>query len=71
MSGRVDSARWFFRAIESADGWICRHGTLVYDSHPTLEDALAHLATLASADAPAEVFVHHLDGTVVSVATYD
>jgi hypothetical protein len=65
------SGRWFFRAIESAEGWTCRHGTLTYDTHPKLEDALDHLATLASADAPAEVFVHWLDGPVVAAATYD
>lgn len=67
----MNPGRWFLRAIESAEGWLCRHGNIVYDCHPTLPEALDHLAQLASTNTPAEIFVHHLGGTVVSATTYD
>ncbi|WP_045878562.1 DUF2188 domain-containing protein [Pseudofrankia sp. DC12] len=56
---------WFFRAIELADGqWACRHGRHIYDTHSELSDALDHLRDLASAAAPAELFIHRLDGSI-------
>ena len=62
---------WFFRAIESTEGWICRHGSVTYDRHPRLQDALDHLRDIAADTTPARVFAHYLDGTVVLVATLD
>ncbi|HZV26693.1 MAG TPA: hypothetical protein VFG00_10415 [Acidothermaceae bacterium] len=56
---------WYFRVIELADGrWACRRGVEHYDSHTELQDAVAHLQSLAGDSAPAEMFVHRLDGTV-------
>ena len=62
---------WFYRAIETAEGWICRHGSEVYDTHDNLEDALEHLTELAVASAPAQVFIHYLDGLVSVFAMFD
>jgi hypothetical protein len=67
----MDQGRWFFRAIETAEGWACRHGTVVFDSHPTLAKALEHLAEIASASAPAQVYIHYLDGRIETAGTYD
>jgi hypothetical protein len=60
---------WFFRAIESEDGtWTCRHGRAVFDEHPTLEHALAHLHALARMEPPAALFAHWHDGRIEQVA---
>jgi hypothetical protein len=67
----MDVARRFFRAIETPSGWYCQQGRLELDSHAGLEDAVEHLFELGRANAPSEVFAHHLDGSVVSVATFD
>jgi hypothetical protein len=61
---------WFLRAIETTDGWECRHGLLTYDWHPTLPGALDHLAEIAAASQSVEVFVHRRDGTVESAGLY-
>lgn len=57
---------WFYRAIETADGrWECHHGSALFDDHPTLAEALAHLRSLAASCADAvELFVHDRDGRV-------
>jgi hypothetical protein len=65
----MDRGRWHFRAVESAEGWFCRHGTTTYDGHPTLEEALRHLAEIATR--PALLIVHHLDGRIVTHAVLD
>jgi len=67
----MESARRYFRAVEAATGWECHQGSSVLDSHGTLDDALDHLSDLGEVHAPAEVFAHHLDGTVKSVAIFD
>ena len=61
---------WFFRAIETTDGWECRHGLLTYDWHPTLPGALDHLAEIGQSSPSAEIYVHRRDGTVESAALY-
>jgi len=56
---------WFLRVVEQPAGtWTCRFGREEFDRHPELEVALEHIRELAEAHAPAEVFVHHADGTV-------
>ncbi|MGZ6779736.1 MAG: hypothetical protein ACXVGO_12150 [Mycobacterium sp.] len=67
----MESGRRYFRAIEHEGGWHCRQGSSVIDGHDDMDDALAHLSVLASADRPSQVFVHYLDGSVLSVATFD
>jgi hypothetical protein len=59
---------WFFRVIELADGrWVCRRGSTEIDGHPLLRDAVEHIATLASRELHAELFLHRLDGRVERV----
>jgi hypothetical protein len=54
--------RYFFRAIERDDGtWACRRGRLELDKHGQLEEALAHLTSLADNARPTEIYVHHRD----------
>jgi hypothetical protein len=56
---------WFLRVVEEPVGtWTCRFGRDEFDKHPELEVALEHIRELAVSHAPAEVFVHHADGTV-------
>ncbi len=56
---------WFFRAVEQPDGsWLCRRGLEVFDSHPSLQLAIDHLAELAADAQPAQLFVHRVDGSV-------
>jgi len=64
--------RYFFRVVEQADSsWACRRGQLDLAWFDELEDAIEHASGLASVDGPSEVFVHHLDGRVRAVATFD
>lgn len=57
---------WYFRVVEADDGsLICRRGIEVLDRHGTLEEAVAHASELAAVSVPAQVVVHHRDGTVV------
>jgi hypothetical protein len=65
----MNGTRWYFRAFETAEGWACRHGAHIYDLHPTLEEALHHLTELATR--PAQLVVHHLDGTVTFATLLD
>lgn len=56
---------WFFRVIELEDGrWSCRRGATEIDGHASLHDAIQHVTALASHEVSADVFLHHLDGTV-------
>jgi hypothetical protein len=59
---------WFFRVIETAQGrWECRQGTLLFDEHLTLAEALEHLRAIAGdRQEAAELFVHTADGRVHS-----
>jgi hypothetical protein len=63
---------FFFRVVEQEDGsWSCRRGRDDFDSRAELDDAIEHTFGLASEHPPSEVFVHHLDGQVQSVAIRD
>jgi hypothetical protein len=56
---------WFFHAVEQADRrWACRHGMHTYDHHEHLTEAVAHLRAIATEHGPAQLVVHHLDGSV-------
>jgi len=62
---------WFFRIVEQDDGgWLCRHGRTAFDDHSSLHEALQHITGLAAAKAPAEVFLHRLDGTIELVTRF-
>jgi hypothetical protein len=63
--------RWFWRAVEHEAEWICRHGLAELDRHPTLREAIEHLSEIAQAHAPSQVFAHHLNGQVETVAVFD
>lgn len=55
----------FFRVIELDSGrWACRFGRTEYDTHCDISQALDHITTLAREHRPAEVMVHHLDGSI-------
>jgi hypothetical protein len=61
-------AAWFLRAIQQPDGgWDCRHGRTVFDRHDELPEALEHLRDIAVTMAPAELFIHQLDGSVQNI----
>jgi len=58
----------FFRAVQDDQGlWTCRQGLHEIDAHSELRDAIRHLRELATASAPAEVFLHFRDGSVRSL----
>jgi hypothetical protein len=68
----MGKGRWFFRVIELDDGaWACRRGVEEFDRHDELYDAVSHIRVIASEHTPAELFVHHLDGTVGSAGVLD
>ena len=61
---------WFLRVIELADGsWASRRGLAELDRHTLLKDAVEHVTTLASRETRAELFLHHVDGTVERMGT--
>jgi hypothetical protein len=60
---------WYFHAVEDVSGWSCRHGLEVIDTHLALEEAVAHLRSLAEASPPAQVIAHYRTGAVRTVAT--
>jgi hypothetical protein len=63
---------YFFRVVEQEDGsWSCRRGREEFDCHDQLGDAIEHTTGIASEYRPSEVFVHHLDGQVQTIATLD
>jgi Uncharacterized protein conserved in bacteria (DUF2188) len=63
---------YFFRIVEREDGsWSCRRGRADLDRFAQLDEAIEHTTSIASAYAPAEVFVHHCDGRVQNIATFD
>lgn len=59
---------WYLRAIELDTGrWACRFGRTEYDTHAEMEQAVQHLTTLATQHRPAQLFIHHRDGSVVNL----
>jgi hypothetical protein len=65
----MQSVAWFLRVVElPAGGWACRRGLEEFDRHPSLEEALSHLWSLAEHLGPVEVIVHGADGTVTRLA---
>lgn len=57
---------WILHAIEVSGGaWSCRWGRHEYDTHPSLDLAVAHLRDVATEIGPSDVIAHHLDGRVV------
>jgi hypothetical protein len=68
----VDPGCLFFRLIEHDDGsWTCRRGQEDLDHHPGHDQALAHMTDVAAAHRPSRVYVHHNDGRVFAVASFD
>jgi hypothetical protein len=61
----------FFRIIEQVDGWWYRRGRADLKRFSTLDDAIGHVTDIASEHPPSEVLVHHLDGQVQVIATFD
>ena len=62
-SGRV---AWYLHAIELPGGlWTCRWSRRDLDSHPSLDEALAHLRSLSAELGECELFAHRADGAVV------
>ena len=56
---------WYFRVIELADRrWACRRGSSEIDRHTRLQDAVTHITALASREVNADLFLHHLDGSL-------
>ena len=63
---------YFFHVVELQGGsWSCRRGREDFGCHAQLDDAIEHTTGIASEHPPSEVFVHHLDGQVQSIATLD
>lgn len=63
--GTLVSVALFLRAFEHPDGWECRQGNRVWDSHPTLEEAVDHLRELARAmEGPVLLIAHRLGGPI-------
>jgi Uncharacterized protein conserved in bacteria (DUF2188) len=63
---------YFFRVVELEDGsWLCRRGREEFDVHEQLDDAIEHTTGIASDHPPSQVFVHHRDGQVQTIATLD
>jgi Uncharacterized protein conserved in bacteria (DUF2188) len=63
---------YFFHVVEQDDGsWSCSRGREEFDVHAQLDNAIEHTTRIASEHQPSEVFVHHLDGQVQSIATLD
>jgi hypothetical protein len=63
---------FFFRVVEQEDGsWSCCRGREHFDAHAQLDDAAEHTISIASVHSPSEVFVHHLDGRVRSIASLE
>jgi hypothetical protein len=68
--GRVST--YFFHVVEQENGsWSCRRGREDFDFHAQLDDAIEHTIGIAGEHALSQVFVHHLDGRVQSIATLD
>jgi uncharacterized protein DUF2188 len=64
--------RWYFRVVEQNDGtWMCRRGRYAIDHHPDMQQALDHIKSLASNHRPSEVRLHHLNGRVETVITFE
>jgi hypothetical protein len=58
---------WFFHLVETPDaGWECRRGRHILDRHEDADSALDHMHRIVREHAPAELFLHRLDGTITS-----
>jgi hypothetical protein len=58
---------WYFRVMETPDGsWECRRGPQLFDRHQDAASAVDHMRRIMAEHAPAELFLHRLDGTVTS-----
>jgi hypothetical protein len=66
-----DAQMWYFHAVQDVRGWSCRHGLEVIDTHPAMEEAVAHLRSLAELSPPAQVIAHYLTGSIRTVASLD
>lgn len=52
----------YFHIVELENGaFACRHGRHEYDTHDTVEQAKAHIRTIAKAHHPASIFLHRRD----------
>ena len=68
----MDIARRFFRVIECDDNtWACRDGRDEVDRHDHQDEALEHLAVIASEHRPSRIYLHRLDGRVLALVTLD
>lgn len=60
---------WYLHVVELGDGrWACRHGADVFDRHAELDEAVDHIRQIASTMPPAEIFLHHADGTTERIS---
>jgi hypothetical protein len=68
----MEMRRRYFRVIEREDGmWACHHDPHDIDRHEHQDQALWHIAEIASSYRPSRILFHHLDGRVLSIATLD
>ena len=61
----------FFRIVEQVDGWWYRRGRADLMRFANLDDAIKHATDIASENSPSEVLVHHLNGRVQVVASFE
>jgi hypothetical protein len=62
---------WSYRVVQLESGrWLCRFGRELFDEHDAMAPALEHSGAIASRNASANLFVHHLDGRVHLIASY-
>jgi hypothetical protein len=63
---------YFFRIVEQDDGsWLGRRGQVVFKRFGELDDAIEHVTGIARENPSSKVLVHHIDGRVHSIATFD
>jgi hypothetical protein len=56
----------FLRALEEPDGmWTCRQGNRVWDSHPSLTEAVSHLREIADTlEGSVQLIAHWINGRI-------
>lgn len=70
---RLDSElmAWSYRVVELESGrWLCRFGQELFDGHDAMARAFEHCGGIASGNAPANLFVHYLEGAVHLIASF-
>ena len=68
----MEMGRRYFRVIEREDGtWACHHEDHDIDRHERQDEALWHIAEIASDHRPSRILLHHIDGRVLSIAALD